>query len=107
MTKTVQLSRRKNRLMQLTEHTEYMPCAQEQRSAQQLAVMASRIAELDQQPHFFIVVMGTIIGAILALFIGYHLELIVWQVALLASIPWALAYLLRKVYIYTLVNFKD
>ncbi len=107
MTKTVQLSRRKHRLMQLTEHTEYNPSVREQRSAQELALIASRTAELNQQPHFFIVVMGTIIGAILALFIGYHIEPIAWQVALLASIPWALAYLLRKVYLYTLVHYQD
>ncbi len=107
MTKTVQLSRRRNRLMQLTEHTEYTPSAQELRSSQELALLASRTAELNQELHLFIVVMGILIGAILALFIGYHINLIAWQVVLMVALPWALAYWLRKVYIYTLVHFQD
>ena len=109
MTKMVQLSRprRKNRFMSLTEHTEYNPTAQEIRSAREQALLEKRTAELDQEPHLFIVIMGTLVGVILALFIGYHVEPISWQIAILASLPWALAYMLRKVYIYTLVHFQD
>lgn len=52
----------------------------------------------------FVVILGTVIGAILALFIGYHLNTSVIHFMLLSVLPVCLAYGLRKVYIYTLTH---
>ena len=60
--------------------------------------------ELEQQSHLFVVILGTVIGAILALFIGYHINTSIMHFILLSILPICLAYLLRKVYIYTLTH---
>lgn len=60
--------------------------------------------ELESQSHLFIVVLGTVIGAILALFIGYHINAGAVHFLLLGILPLCLAYVLRKVYIYTLTH---
>ena len=60
--------------------------------------------ELESQSHVFVVILGTVIGAILALFIGYHLNTSVIHFMLLSVLPVCLAYDLRKVYIYTLTH---
>jgi len=60
--------------------------------------------ELEAESHLFIVILGTIIGAILALFIGYHIEATAAHYLLLSALPVCLAYSLRKVYIYTLTH---
>lgn len=62
---------------------------------------------LHQQSHLFIVGLGTVIGALISLLIGYHLETTAANIALLSLIPMALPYLLREVYIYTLVHMQD
>ncbi|ANF82274.1 hypothetical protein A3K93_08765 [Acinetobacter sp. NCu2D-2] len=61
-------------------------------------------AEVEQESHLFIVILGTVIGAILALFIGYHLNNSAIHFLLLITIPVVLAYTLRRVYIYTLLQ---
>lgn len=60
--------------------------------------------ELEQQSHLFVVILGTVIGAILALFIGYHINTSIMHLILLSILPICLAYFLRKVYIYTLTH---
>ncbi len=60
--------------------------------------------QLEQESHLFIVVLGTIIGAILALFIGYHLNTGPVQFMLLSILPVFSAYFLRRVYIYTVTH---
>lgn len=47
---------------------------------------------------------AVVIGAILALFIGYHINIMIMHFILLSILPICLAYLLRKVYIYTLTH---
>ncbi|WP_216933836.1 MULTISPECIES: FUSC family protein [unclassified Acinetobacter] len=60
--------------------------------------------ELEHQSHLFVVILGTVIGAILALFIGYHINTGIIHFILLSILPVCLAYFLRKVYIYTLTH---
>lgn len=60
--------------------------------------------ELERQSHLFVVILGTMIGAILALFIGYHTNISIIHFMLLSLLPICLAYGLRKVYIYTLTH---
>ena len=62
---------------------------------------------LHQQSHLFIVALGTLIGALIALFIAYHLKTTTANVLLLSWIPFALPYLLREIYIYTLIHIQD
>lgn len=62
---------------------------------------------LNNQSHIFIVSLGTILGAIFTLFIGYHLKLTLLNISLLCLIPVALPYLLREVYMYTLLHMRD
>lgn len=64
----------------------------------------NEMEQLEQESHLFIVVLGTMIGAILALFIGYHLNTGVVQFLLLSILPVFSAYFLRRVYIYTLIH---
>ena len=58
--------------------------------------------ELNQRPHFFIVLLGLTLGSIFSLFIAYHIQPHVMSYLLLSTIPLILAYCLRRVYIYTL-----
>ncbi|APX63454.1 FUSC family protein [Acinetobacter schindleri] len=60
--------------------------------------------QLEHESHLFIVVLGTVIGAILALFIGYHINTGIVQFLLLSILPVFSAYLLRRVYIYTFTH---
>lgn len=60
--------------------------------------------ELESESHLFIVCLGTVIGAIFALFVGYHLNSSAIHFLLLITLPVCCAYLLRKIYIYTLVQ---
>jgi len=62
---------------------------------------------LNQKSHLFIVVLGAVIGAILSIFITYHLNSNPLSYTLIGVIPFALAYSLRKVYIYTLVHSQE
>ncbi|WP_347452997.1 FUSC family protein [Acinetobacter thermotolerans] len=64
----------------------------------------NEMEQLEQESHLFIVVLGTVIGAILALFIGYHLNTGIVQFLLLSILPVFSAYFLRRVYIYTLTH---
>jgi hypothetical protein len=59
---------------------------------------------LNQEPHFFIVILGLIIGTILSIFIDYHLSPHLWSYGLLSLLPFTLAYGLRKIYIHTLIH---
>ena len=59
---------------------------------------------LNQESHLFIVVLGTMIGAILSIFIAYHLNSNLLSYALLSVLPFTFAHSLRKVYIHTLVH---
>ena len=60
--------------------------------------------ELEHESHLLIVFLGTVIGAVLALFVGYHLNSSPIHFLLLITLPIGLAYLLRRVYIYTLIQ---
>lgn len=70
----------------------------------QLQDLQGRKQQLNQQTHLFIVLMGMVLGAVLTLFIAYHLEMNVLNIALLLTFPVLLTYMLRKVYIHTLVH---
>jgi len=70
----------------------------------QLQANVNTMEQLEQESHLFIVILGTIIGAILALFIGYHVNTGVVQFMLLSILPVVSAYFLRRVYIYTLTH---
>jgi ABC-type lipoprotein release transport system permease subunit len=62
---------------------------------------------LNQESHLFIVVLGAVIGTILAIFIAYHLKSNPLIYTLLSVIPFALSYSLRKVYIHTLIHSQE
>lgn len=71
-----------------------------------------RLAEakisIKQQPHVFILLLGLMIGSVFALFIAYHIPANAMSYGLLFFIPMLLAYLLRRVYIHTLIqNLED
>ena len=55
--------------MEISEHTEY-PASSSIHSLQSNQIQA----ELEKQPHIFIVLLGAMIGIIFALFIAYHLK---------------------------------
>ena len=57
---------------------------------------------LEKKNHFFIVIMGAVIGAIFALFIDYHIDTAQWHYLFITTLPFVIAYILRKVYIHTL-----
>ncbi|WP_104473623.1 hypothetical protein [Acinetobacter indicus] len=58
--------------------------------------------QLEQRSHLFIVGFGTALGAILAMFIAYHLSNIWSGYLIVAVLPLLVAYGLRKVYVHTL-----
>ncbi len=60
--------------------------------------------ELERESHLLIVVLGTLIGATLALFVGYHIHTSAIHFLLLSILPVCLAYGLRKIYIHTLIH---
>lgn len=64
-------------------------------------------SQLNHQSHLFIVILGTLLGATIALSIGYSIKAHLFSYLLLTSIPIIISYILRKVYIYTLLNFQD
>lgn len=66
--------------------------------------MTQGMEQLEHESHLFIVVLGTLIGATIALFIGYHINPSVFHSLLLSIFPIIIAYLLRRVYIYTLIH---
>ena len=57
---------------------------------------------LEKKNHFLIVIMGAVIGAIFALFIDYHIDTAQWHYLFITTLPFVIAYILRKVYIHTL-----
>lgn len=63
--------------------------------------------ELEQESHIFIVCLGMLIGTTLSLFIGYHLNTTLMNIFLLMSLPVALTYCLRKIYIHTLIHYQE
>lgn len=62
---------------------------------------------LEQQPHFFILFLGLITGSVIALAVGFALKVNLFNAILLMLVPIAICYLLRKVYIYTLLNYQE
>lgn len=62
---------------------------------------------LNQQPHFLVLLLGLVTGSTIALAIGFTLKANLAISLLLSLIPIALCYLLRKVYIYTLLHYQD
>lgn len=75
-----------------TDHTQYLH---------------QRKLQLNQQTHLFIVLMGMVLGTVLASFMAYHLNMTVFNGGLLLSFPVLLTYMLRKIYIHTLVHTED
>lgn len=59
---------------------------------------------LEQKSHTFIVFLGAFIGGILSVFISYHLNSTFIFFVFLSILPISFAYILRKVYINTLVK---
>ena len=59
---------------------------------------------LENESHKFIVFLGALIGGIFSLFIGYSLNLNFSQYLFLSILPIGLAYILRKVYINTIIK---
>ena len=84
-------------------HTFMPTTAHSQQKINSQQEIHGRKLQLNQESHMFIVCMGMVIGAILALFIGYHLNSTGLNAMLLLSLPVILTYLLRKIYIHTLV----
>lgn len=68
--------------------------------------LQGRKQQLNQQSHVFMIAFGMFIGAILALFVGYHLNMTLFNVAVLLSLPIILTYMLRKIYIHTVVHIE-
>lgn len=62
---------------------------------------------LNAESHIFIVVLGALIGSAIAFAIGYTISANWLEYGLLILIPLIIAYCLRRVYIYTLLNFKE
>src|SRR5690606_19181303 len=60
--------------------------------------------ELEQQSHLIHVIVGPVSGAILALFIGYHIITSMMHFILISIVTFCLAYILRIVYIYPLTH---
>lgn len=60
--------------------------------------------DIKKQPHFMILLLGMMIGGMLALFIGYHIQHYALSYLILAFIPIAMAIFLRKIYIHTLIE---
>lgn len=63
--------------------------------------------QLNQQSHVFVVFLGALLGACIALAIGYSIEASLVHYSTLALIPLLMSFVLRKVYIHTLIHFKD
>ncbi|MBP8063483.1 hypothetical protein M0D70_04890 [Acinetobacter portensis] len=59
---------------------------------------------LERKSHTLIVFLGACIGGILSLFISYHLNATFYFLIFLCLLPIGFAYILRKVYINTLVK---
>ena len=62
---------------------------------------------LNAESHIFVVTLGVLIGSAIAIAIGYTLSVQWLGYSILLLIPLLMAYCLRRVYIYTLLNFKD
>ena len=60
--------------------------------------------DLKQQPHFLMLILGALIGVMLSVFIGYHVEHHPLNYLILFFIPIAMAIFLRKIYIHTLIE---
>lgn len=91
--------------MDISEHSEYQGALRPQPlDPAQLYRLKN---QLDREPHLFIVLLGAVIGVILALFISYHLKVMLFSLVCLVALPVTLAYFLRRVYIYTLLHYQD
>ncbi len=64
-------------------------------------------SQLNQQSHIFVVLLGAVLGGIIALAMGYSMEASLVHYLTLAFIPVLASFVLRKVYIYTLIHYKD
>ena len=62
---------------------------------------------LNAESHIFIVLLGAILGGIIALAIGYSIEASALHYCMLSLIPVVTSYILRHVYIYTLIHFQE
>ena len=68
------------------------------------SIQLETLSTLEKKNHFLIVIMGTVIGAIFALFIAYQLNLDSIFFVFLCIFPIGFAYILRKVYINTILK---
>lgn len=75
--------------------------------ANQYFIIEKTQNQLNQQSHIFVVLLGAVLGAIIALAIGYSIEASLVHYSTLALIPLLLSFVLRKVYIHTLIHYKD
>lgn len=64
-------------------------------------------AKLHQQSHIFIVTLGAIIGGIIAIAIGYSAKASTLNYFMLSLIPLSMSLILSKVYIHTVIHYKD
>ena len=75
--------------------------------ANQPFIVEKNHSQLSQQSHIFVVFLGAMLGAIIALAIGYSIEASLWHYSVLALLPILMSLVLRKVYIHTLIHFRD
>ena len=101
MSKIVHLHTPRSRILQKKNVYNVQNSLSEQINFEQLK------SQLNRQSHLFIVILGTLLGATIALSIGYSIKAHLFGYLLLTSIPIFISYILRKVYIYTLLNFQD
>ena len=59
---------------------------------------------LEQKSHLFIVFLGALIGGILSIFITYQLNITSMLFVFLSILPIGFSYILRKVYINTILK---
>ncbi|AMW78216.1 hypothetical protein AMD27_04445 [Acinetobacter sp. TGL-Y2] len=76
-------------------------------STNQPLIVEKTQTQLNQQSHIFVVFLGAILGAFIALAIGYSIEVSLLHYSTLSLIPVLTSFVLRKVYIHTLIHFRD
>ena len=62
---------------------------------------------LNTQSHIFIVLLGMLLGSTIALAIGHSIAPTLIHFLFLGMIPITMSYILRQVYIYTLIHYQE
>lgn len=61
---------------------------------------------LEQKSHAFIVFLGALIGGVFSLFVAYHVDIYFLNYIFFTILPIGFAYLLRKIYINTIIKIE-